>query len=519
MRIQAAHAGQPSIITRVLAADRCRALWRCNTQARDFGWLDAATAAQLEAPALLRRTDLVTDSMRRVRASLASRAPASIRARGSRHGALGFASLPHAVALLVFSFLPADARARATVVSRAWRAAVLDPSLWTRLDLSPASGVKQPVSDAMLRGAAALARGALEVLVLDDCVEPTLTQEARLEVVAANAGSLRKLSCCYDKLKLGLRTAEAMSIAAPQMQLFRADTVASVADAIRMLRNEQPFGALQLRRLRIEHAMTDAADEATMLELAAALSGHASMRELEINGIPLSAPNALDAVAAAAVACRLHDLLLIHCRLSPASIPALASVIRGGALTALHIFNNRVQLLDEPTAVQLADAISASHTLTRFVVQKVGFWRDGAAAAAVLRALTGHPAVREIGLINNASHDPVAAGAALAALVAANTPALQGLHFHSSHFGDAGLAPLFDALPHNTHLRELRCSNTSMSADFARSRFLPAVRANTSLRTLRASAYWGNQEDGVPPPEVLEAEALVAARSALDDDA
>ena len=186
-------------------------------------------------------------------------------------------------------------------------------------------------------------------------------------------------------------------------------------------------------------------------------------------------------------------------------------------MTSLRITHNGVQLLDEPTAVQLADAIAASRTLTRFTGHYVNFWRDRAAAAAVLRALTGHPTIREVNLNVNLPHDPVAAGAALGALVAANTPALQVLHIHGSHFGDAGLAPLFDALPRNTHLRTIGCSNNDMSADFARDHFLPAVRANTSLRTLVASLWWGDQEDGVAPLEVLEAEALVAARAAADE--
>ena len=73
------------------------------------------------------------------------------------------------------------------------------------------------------------------------------------------------------------------------------------------------------------------------------------------------------------------------------------------------------------------------------------------------------------------------------------------------------------ALRHNTHLRDLRCSNTDMSADFARAFFLPAVRDNTSLCKLEASQSWGNQEGGQAPPAVLEAEALVAARDAAGE--
>ena len=73
-----------------------------------------------------------------------------------------------------------------------------------------------------------------------------------------------------------------------------------------------------------------------------------------------------------------------------------------------------------------------------------------------------------------------------------------------------------DALRRNTHLRVFNCNNTDMSEEFARVAFLPAVRANTSLRKLRAAEWWGDDEHGVAPPEVLEAEALVAARRAAD---
>ena len=69
-----------------------------------------------------------------------------------------------------------------------------------------------------------------------------------------------------------------------------------------------------------------------------------------------------------------------------------------------------------------------------------------------------------------------------------------------------------DALPHNHHLRVLSISHTGASQAFSRDRTLPAIRANTSLRELTASAWWGGDANGVAPPAVLEAEALVAAR-------
>jgi hypothetical protein len=98
-----------------------------------------------------------------------------------------------------------------------------------------------------------------------------------------------------------------------------------------------------------------------------------------------------------------------------------------------------------------------------------------------------------------------AAGAALGALVAANAPALTVLDVSSSNLDDAGLRPLFEALPANTHLRTLNVSYNNTSAAFARDVLLPAVRANTSLTKLLA-LY-----DDEHPGEV-EATALVAAR-------
>jgi hypothetical protein len=47
--------------------------------------------------------------------------------------------------------------------------------------------------------------------------------------------------------------------------------------------------------------------------------------------------------------------------------------------------------------------------------------------------------------------------------------------------GDVGIGPLVDALPRNTHLRELEC-NAWLSAAFVQDRLLPALAANTSLR-------------------------------------
>jgi hypothetical protein len=55
--------------------------------------------------------------------------------------ATALAPLPLGLAQRIFVSLPADSRARACCVCPAWRDALAEPALWTRLDLSDESGV------------------------------------------------------------------------------------------------------------------------------------------------------------------------------------------------------------------------------------------------------------------------------------------------------------------------------------------------------------------------------------------
>ena len=86
--------------------------------------------------------------------------------------------------------------------------------------------------------------------------------------------------------------------------------------------------------------------------------------------------------------------------------------------------------------------------------------------------MTGHR-------VRNAA-DAVTMGAALGALVAADTPALEELQVGGNHLGDGGMRPLCDALPRNTHLHTLEVDKNSMSVAFVRQQLHP-VRANISL--------------------------------------
>ena len=98
----------------------------------------------------------------------------------------------------------------------------------------------------------------------------------------------------------------------------------------------------------------------------------------------------------------------------------------------------------------------------------------------------GHSSLRELRINGESNYEEECCdfGAALAALIAADAPALHVLDCSDNKLTDAGLAPIVEALPLNHHLRELNCRDNGMSEAFARQRLLPAVRANTSLQTV-----------------------------------
>jgi hypothetical protein len=422
--------------------------------------------------------------------------------------------LPLPLVLHVFSLLPADARARAACVCRGWRDTLEERSLWTRLALSPSSGVHVRVTDAVLAGAAGKAHGQLAALDVSRCGDVSFN--ALLAVVQANGGTLRELRVGAPpdtEQTLSSGHVEGLLQAAPQLTACDAEVFgeSSVVNARRMLRNEPPFQPLRLRSLGVEFDPRTDADEASVLALASDLAAHAWLNRLDLWGAPLAAPATLNTVVDAALAGQIASLNLWHCRLSPASAPALARLLGSRTLTVLDVAQSR-QLLDGPAAALLSGALRANSTLTSLSLFNVGFWRDLDAAVALLGALTGHASLRtlKVGRDDARVLRAVVAGAALGALIAANAPALTELDVSDSGLGDAGLRPLFEALPANTHLRDLDVTGNGMSGAFARDVLLPAVRTNTSLRQLVAqSPDYGEENDFA-----LEAQALVAARGA-----
>jgi hypothetical protein len=172
--------------------------------------------------------------------------------------------------------------------------------------------------------------------------------------------------------------------------------------------------------------------------------------------------------------------------------------------------------VDGASAALLGDELRANATLEALTLRGVDLWRHAPAdvAAPLLRALAGHARLGALSVSDNPVEGAArrgAAGAALAALLAANAPALTELDVSWCDLGDAGLRPLFLALRANTHLRALNCSLNGLTEACARTRLLPAVRANTSLRQLSA------QLPGLTAlHSAREAEALVQRRADAD---
>jgi hypothetical protein len=453
-----------------------------------------------------------------------------------------FASLPPALVLHIFSLLPVDTRLRCAEVCRAWRAAADEPALWTALDLSSDAGLAQTATNALLRAAVARARGTLRSLSVSELVggdehviylrpETHLNFPALLEAITANGGALRTLrvSGCTG---LGVDEAAALLQAAPALSTLRAHVACYDPEEVtRVLRGVPPFERLVVERLDA-FPMGVAVDVDVIAFAADIAAANAALTALSISHVWLLEPAALRAVVDAAIARRLTSLSLCENALTSESVPELARLLADGALTELTLLDMEAPAhlpfpLDAPSATALGAALRANTTLTRLTLRHGRVMNAPDAAAPLFAALAGHPRLTHLDVcqcrVPEQDEDgtrAAAAGALIGALVAANAPALTALDVSGCHLGDAGLAPLFAALPANSHLRELDCRGNRASQAFAADVLLPAVRANTALTRLNSPddrEWMAEIADGVKAAVALVLErTAAAARSARD---
>jgi hypothetical protein len=418
-------------------------------------------------------------------------------------------SLPLPLAHRIFLALPVQARGRASCVCRAWRNILAEPSLWTRLDMADVR-VEQRRFLAALLGRA---RGQLSQLEVS---RQYVRLDELLPVLTANAGSLRELHLhtAYPADDDGYWGTEAVMAAAPLLQVLTAENAECTwEDAPSVLRAELLFAPLQMRgSLNVSFQSQGGMER--FGPFAAALADatlQPALLGLSVRHADTAQPALMGALADAVVARRLGELMLESCT-PPAAAP-LARLLAEGSLTVLEISLTCEHLFDAAGAALVADALRVSSTLMKLNLCFTGLCDDMDAACAVLGALVGHPSLRELLIVaeTTAKEDVSAFGSALAALIAADAPALKVLDCSSNFLIDAGLAPIVEALTLNHHLHELKLHTNYLSEAFARERLLPAVRANTTLRALDCLGY-GETE----PAAAAEAEELVRRRGLHD---
>ena len=463
--------------------------------------------------------------------------------------ATDLSDVPSLVVLKILLLLPVDARGIACCVRRAWRDALKSPALWTRLDLSVTSGVTCTINRKVFRALSARARGdslnpgqGLETL---DVTGRSDMLHTLREVVANNAATLRELRTLDSSLldadceetasdeefptDFGKVLKEVISLA-PALQVVAVDVWGDYSLVRPMLRNESPFRPLRLGELCfIFDAIT-----ADVPAFVADMSAHPSLSRLGLissnsnpalfsfSVSPLSAA-LLELVIEAALTRRVSSFFFYGCRPTPTVAPALSSLLRSSALTDLLLSSDgppsgitgvsTEAMLDTSAAALLSAAVRSSRTLQKLVLQNVGLWNDAEAAVMLLSALTGHASLHVLDCSRNCVHPSAAAtiGAALGALVAANSPAFEELAVDYCELGDAGLHPMVDALRRNTHLRALTLTGNNISNALAEEQLVPAVRANTSLLKLVAGLQHYDRENA-PIAAIDEAMHVVSER-------
>jgi hypothetical protein len=256
--------------------------------------------------------------------------------------------------------------------------------------------------------------------------------------------------------------------------------------------------------------------EQAVLDLAAALPSHSGkIKALAVFQAPLRNGAVAGALLRSVAEACVCDVSFDTCFLTAASLPGFTRMLQAGCLERLDI-NNFAALFEAGP-----DLTAFCHTLHSFTLKELrldtcDIWRDSPAAGELLASLVGHPTLRELSLLSNRVDNTVVArrtaGEQLASLITHNS-ALQKLDLDACILGDAGLAPIFEALPRSSTLKELHFSYETISREFARDVILPAVRANSSLRKLKIGPPGTSRSE---VPELAEAEAIVAARTRPD---
>ena len=404
--------------------------------------------------------------------------------------------LPGDLVKLILRLLPLDGRLCAREVRRGWCALLEDASFWTRVDLSASSGVnprfltpfdygKNNLFRALFRAACAQAKDSLQSLDLSGVGHTDgapLGQQWVAALSAANKASLRDL-VAPPSHRFGAGELSALCRALPLCRV-RCAVYCYTVDALPLLRREPPFALLTIDHLSVSQ---DPGGEQAVLDLASALSGHKGMEKLSVGTVPLATRAVVDALVDAAISAGIKDAGFYSCGLTQIVLPALGRLLQSPDLERLKVCNQNVALFEGPGLPAFCDVLRNCKSLKTLRLGNVNLWADTAAASQLIAALEVLPAQQEVSLLwNHVDVTPATqhvAGECLARLIARST-SLWKLDLDYNELGEAGLAPIFQALRGNASLVELSLNGEQIRALFVRNVVLPAVRSNTTLRIL-----------------------------------
>jgi hypothetical protein len=444
--------------------------------------------------------------------------------------------LPLVLLILLLARLPADARARAAAVCRAWRAAAADAAAWTEVDLTRAGGLTCGIiNPAVILAALAPRLSKLRVLRMEWCEDDELDVDDFLPAVLrlVRDGHVPALKELHHAGAAPVDTANPLYRKPDYEPVLRA--LLAEAPALTLVELDQllcdgvgAIALLPLPQLRVKDVTWRAPQHepvATCEAVLAALESQGSLQTLEVHETFNSQanPELLTRVVDIALARHLRALTLYCLKLSGGLVPQLARLLREGTSLRSLTLSGPDSLEDDGGVALFADALRANTTLQELHFTWMCSWIDDQAAGpAVCAALHGHPSLQFVGFMDTCDIPEQVINfslldASLAGLLLANAPALQMLKlefFSEDGVPSPTLSRTFNALAGNTHLRMLHTWYLSPDASFVRDSLLPAVRANTSLLELDVAF---DDEESLDPElqrAVDEAMELVKTRAA-----
>ena len=451
---------------------------------------------------------------------------------------------PPDIVALLFSLLPLDTRLRAREVCRGWRFFLEDASWWECVDLGYDCGVNPRfLSDsrlalALLRAACVRAKGNLESLDLSgvsfDDDDPFVLRWLDSAPVADKA-SLRDLLAPWQSLFV--EHVNALCCALPLCRVC-CRVYCNAVEALPLLRREPPYELLTVYELLVDDLDSDADDDdgQEVLDLADALARHTEMELFQIHRLRNMrlATRAVDALVDGAISAGITNVHFDECGPTQTALPALARLLQSPDIESLYVTNDDVAMFEGPALPEhgdaqvidlrsaFCDASRNSKSLQRLWLICVHLWADVAAAGLLIAALEGHPSLLKLELSKNRTDGTPATqravGECLARLIARSSR-LRTLCLDDNRLGEAGMAPIFEALRCTSTLTELSLRGEQFSLDFVRDVVLPAVRASTSLRNLESVNLVDAEEDEEELlPELREVEGILEARRLADEE-